>query len=151
MRRLKGRQQQYAARHAADAQCAPLLRAPGRPSCLLLVLLAALAAAPTAAAAPVPIDSSVVLLFTSDVDGGAGSLCAQMTRRAMAAGGRMVNYVVTGCVRNGPGDGKRQSIAHERCRRAVSKLCRTSHAQATAAPVWMAVALGTASSTLVLG
>jgi hypothetical protein len=63
---------------------------------LLLLLLLLLLAPPAARAAAVPVDASVVLLFTSDVDGGASSLCAQMARRAMATGGRTVNFVVTG-------------------------------------------------------
>lgn len=58
--------------------------------------LAALSAPHAARGAPTPVDASVVLLFASDVEGGAGSPCAQMARRAMETGGRSVNFVVTG-------------------------------------------------------
>jgi hypothetical protein len=66
----------------------------------LLLLIAAAAAAHGASvalgAAAITVDTSVVLLFMSDIDGGEGSQCAQMARRAMETNGSTVNFVVTG-------------------------------------------------------
>lgn len=59
-----------------------------------------------------PLDASVVLLFSSDVDGGAGGACGQMARRAMATGGRAVNFVVTGYYR-ADGDGRMTDLGYK--------------------------------------
>jgi hypothetical protein len=86
-----------AARRVRELCAAAAARAPrGTPPRPLLGawLLFLLAAA--AATEPVTIDSSVILLYAGDVEGGDGSDCAQMARRAMEGGGRTVNFVVTG-------------------------------------------------------
>jgi hypothetical protein len=62
----------------------------------MFMLLACAAALMPAARAAIPIDTSVVLLYMSDVDGGDNSPCVQMTKRAMAIGGRAINFFVTG-------------------------------------------------------
>lgn len=45
--------------------------------------------------AGIPIDASVILLFLSDVEGGASSPCAKMVDRAMEFKGRSINFFVT--------------------------------------------------------
>jgi len=45
--------------------------------------------------AAIPIDASVILLFLSDVEGGASSPCAKMVDRAMEFKGRSINFFVT--------------------------------------------------------
>lgn len=72
--------------------------APRRPllGAAAALLVAALLSLAPAARASIPIDTSVVLLFMSDVDGGDNSPCVQMTKRAMDVGGRAINFFVTG-------------------------------------------------------
>jgi len=77
-------------RHAAKMRLHAAAAAVVAPLLFVLLLLA------PSTAAPIPIDSSVVLLFASDVDGGDSSQCAQMVRRAMETGGSSVNFFVTG-------------------------------------------------------
>jgi hypothetical protein len=46
-------------------------------------------------AQPVPIDSSVILLANSDVEGQYNSPCVQMVNKIKEFGGRAVNFVIT--------------------------------------------------------
>ncbi|GBF98347.1 hypothetical protein Rsub_11241 [Raphidocelis subcapitata] len=98
----RGRELRCAAAARTRAPHGTPLRAPRPLAAALCVLLAAAAAA--AAGDPITIDSSVILLYAGDVEGGGGSECAQMARRAMEGGGRTVNFVVTGYYRTDGAD-----------------------------------------------
>jgi hypothetical protein len=55
---------------------------------------------------PIPIDASVILLFLSDVEGGANSPCAAMVKRAMEFKGRSINFFVTAYYADDNGDSR---------------------------------------------
>ncbi|KAF8071087.1 UBP4 [Scenedesmus sp. PABB004] len=62
---------------------------------------------------PIPIDSSVVLLFMSDVEGGESSPCVQMVKRALEFKGRAVNFFVTGYYADYNGDSRVDALGYK--------------------------------------
>lgn len=62
---------------------------------------------------PIPIDSSVVLLFISDVQGGENSPCVQMVKKALEFKGRAINFFVTGYYADWNGDGRVDALGYK--------------------------------------
>lgn len=62
---------------------------------------------------PIPIDSSVVLLFMSDVEGGEKSPCVAMVKRALEFKGRAINFFVTGYYADWNGDNKVDGLGYK--------------------------------------
>jgi hypothetical protein len=61
---------------------------------------------------PIPIDSSVVLLFISDVQGGENSPCVQMVKKALEFKGRAINFFVTGYYADWNGDSRVDALGY---------------------------------------
>lgn len=61
---------------------------------------------------PVPLDSSVVLLFVSDVEGGQTSPCVRMVDRIKSFGGRAVNFVITAYYADYNGDNTMDKLGY---------------------------------------
>lgn len=62
---------------------------------------------------PIPIDTSVVLLFMSDVEGGDSSPCVQMVKRALEFQGRSINFFVTGYYADYNGDNQVDALGYK--------------------------------------
>lgn len=62
---------------------------------------------------PIPIDTSVVLLFLEDVEGGDDSPCVKMVRRALEFKGRAINFFMTAYYADYNSDGKVDKIGYK--------------------------------------
>lgn len=62
---------------------------------------------------PISIDSSVVLLFMTDVEGGENSPCVRMVKRSLEFKGRALNFFVTGYYADHNGDNRVEELGYK--------------------------------------